>query len=60
MIGPIYSDPRITIKSKGLLENPPNILEYKDAVEETVAEVVDAIKQRIEKEDASKISKERR
>ena len=59
MIGLIYSDPRVTIKAKGLLENPPKIVEYTQASNETVEEVVNAIKERVDKEVASKVSKER-
>lgn len=42
-----YSTPRVTIAAKGLLEDPPKIAEYREAVELTVNEVVRAIMDRI-------------
>jgi len=50
----IYSEPRITITAKGLLESPAKTGIYNEAVKVTVKEVVDAIKKNIEEKIQSK------
>lgn len=54
----IYSEPRVTLAAKGLLEDPPKIDAYREAVAITVNEVVAAIKKRIELEMSSGKSRE--
>lgn len=52
----IYSAPRITLLAKEFLKPAPDLREYNRAAEETVNQVVQAIKERIEKEISKKRS----